>query len=384
MLAVLVALLLTVATATSTAASFTPGVTRIALRFVESGFSQPVFVTSAGDRSGRLFVVEQGGRIRIARNGTVLATPFLDISSQVSTGGERGLLGLAFHPSYRTNHKLYVYFTTLNGSIAVNEYRVTTNANRAAPSTARRIITIAHPNYSNHNGGMLAFGPDGYLYIGTGDGGSGGDPGNNAQNVNSLLGKLLRINVNTRTSTRAYGIPSSNPYVGKPGRDEIFARGLRNPWRFSFDTATGDLWIGDVGQDRYEEIDRSTRASGGGRGANYGWRVMEGRSCFNPATRCNRSGKVLPIVVYGHGAECSVTGGYVYRSSANPSLQNAYVFGDYCSGKIWAIRANSGSPATKTLLLDTSFNISSFGRDEYGNLFVVDHSGGAVYRIVKG
>jgi glucose/arabinose dehydrogenase len=375
------AVLLIAATVTSTSASFTPGVTRIALRPVASGFNDPVFVTGAGDGSGRLFVVEQGGTIRVVKNGTVLPTPFLDVSGSISHGGEQGLLGLAFHPDFSANHKLYVYFTTTSGSIAVNEYRVTTNADQVAPGTGRRIITIAHPNFDNHNGGMLAFGPDRYLYMGTGDGGSGGDPNNNAQNVNSLLGKLLRLSVDSSTHGLAYGIPPTNPYVGVAGRDEIFARGLRNPWRFSFDSLTGDLWIGDVGQNQWEEIDRSMRSSGGGRGANYGWRVMEGRHCYN-ATTCSSSGKTLPIVEYSHAEGCSVTGGYVYRGTMQPNLANAYFFADFCSGRIWAVRANDGSPAARTQVLDTSLMISSFGRDDRGELYVVGWSNGTIYRIV--
>jgi glucose/arabinose dehydrogenase len=254
-------------------------------------------------------VVEQTGRVKIIHQGAVLATPFIDVHTLISTGGERGLLGLAFHPSFKTNGKVYVDYTNTAGNTVIAEYRVTTaGANRVTASTARRILTIAQP-YANHNGGGIAFGPDGFLYIGMGDGGSGGDPGNRAQSLSTLLGKMLRIDVNGRTSTKAYRIPSTNPYVGRTGLDEIWSRGLRNPWRWSFDRLTGDLWIGDVGQDRYEEIDRSTAASGHGRAANYGWRVMEGRHCYLPATNCSKAGKVLPIVEYGHTAGCSVTGG---------------------------------------------------------------------------
>ena len=256
--------------------SLDPQVVSNSLPVVVTGLSHPVLVTHAGDGSGRLFVVEQTGRIRIIDGGTLLPTPFLDLRSSVLYGGERGLLGLAFHPSYETNGKFYVDFITKSGDTAINEYRVSSDPNVANRASGRRILTIDQP-YANHNGGHLAFGPNGYLFIGIGDGGSGGDPGNRAQSVNSLLGKILRIDVNGTTGSRPYRIPSSNPYVGRAGFDEIYSRGLRNPWRFSFDRATADLWIGDVGQGRYEEIDRSTTSSGRGRGANYGWKVMEGR-----------------------------------------------------------------------------------------------------------
>lgn len=366
---------------TAVVTAFNPGTVSIALEPVASGFTKPVLVTHAGDGSGRLFVVEQTGRIRILKNGTVLAAPFLDLSRSVSKGGEQGLLGLAFHPSFRTNGKFYVNFTLANGNTAINEYRVTTNADQAEWRTGRRILTIAHP-YDNHNGGHLAFGRDGYLYIATGDGGSAGDPQNRAQSLNSLLGKLLRINVNGATVTRPYRVPASNPFVGKAGNDLIWSYGLRNPWRFSFDRATGNLWIGDVGQGRYEEIDRATGATPA-RGANFGWRVLEGRHCFIPATGCRKTGKVAPIVEYGHAVggddNCSVTGGYVYRGP-QAILQGAYFFGDFCSGRIWAISSAAASPAAPVQLLNTAYNISSFGEDQAGEVYVAN-LGGSIFRI---
>ena len=360
------------------------GATGVVLRPVVSGLHSPVFVTSPRDGTGRLFVVEQGGRIRVIRNGVLLPTPFLSIPDQVATGGERGLLGLAFHPNYRVNGRFYVFFTRArDGDLAVNEYHVSsTNPDVATRLNDRRIITIDHP-YSNHNGGHIAFGPDGYLYIGTGDGGGSGDPGNRAQSLTSLLGKMLRINVNGTLGPRQYRNPHSNPYVGRYGRNEIWSRGLRNPWRWSFDRLTGDLWIGDVGQNRYEEIDRSkvsTTGTSRGRGVNYGWRVMEGRHCYRPATGCNRAGKVVPVVEYPHSQGCSVTGGYVYRGAAVPALAARYVFGDYCSGSIWTIPRNAPTPATRTLLMATGMNISSFGEDQAGELYVVDY-GGTLYRF---
>jgi len=366
----------------STGVSAAPAVV---LKPVVSGLDSPVYVTSAKDGTGRLFVVEQSGKIRVIKDGILLPTPFLDISSMVLTGTERGALGLAFHPSFRTNGLFYVNWTRRpDGDTAINQYRASsTNPDVAILSTSRRIITIDQP-YANHNGGMITFDRYGYLFIGTGDGGSSGDPGNRAQSLNSLLGKILRINVNGTTGGIQYRIPAGNPYVAKKGRDEIWSRGLRNPWRFSFDRVTGDLWIGDVGQAKYEEIDRSTVAgSARGRAVNFGWRVMEGRHCYRPATGCNRTGKLYPVVEYTHSEGCSVTGGYVYRGAAIPSLYGRYVFADYCSGRIWTVPKGGASPMTKALLMDTDMRITSFGEDERGELYVVDH-GGAIYRFATG
>jgi glucose/arabinose dehydrogenase len=374
-----------VRSATDAVAAAAPGDAQIQLSLRAGGLSQPVFVTYPRDGSGRLFIVEQGGRIKIYQGGAVLGTPFLSLTTAVSRGSEQGLLGLAFHPNYVTNRKLYVNYTDTNGDTVVREYRASsTNPNAVAAGSGRTIIKIGQP-YDNHNGGMVVFGPDGYLYIGMGDGGSGGDPGNRAQNVDQLLGKMLRINVNGSTATRNYTNPSTNPYVGIRGRDEIWQIGLRNPWRFSFDRSNGNLWIADVGQGDWEEIDRATKTSAGaGRKANWGWRVMEGRHCYNPPTGCNTSGKSLPIVEYGHAnGRCAVTGGYVYRGRAVPALVGGYVFADYCTGEIWVITASASSPATKTLLLDSPYQISGFGEGGNGELYVLDH-GGAMYAIVQG
>jgi glucose/arabinose dehydrogenase len=343
-------------------------------------------VTSARDGTGRLFIVEKTGKILIYQNGKVLARPFLDLSGSVSSGPEQGLLGLAFHPKFRTNRKLYVDYTNRSGNTVIREYRVSaSNPNVVATSTARRILHVNQP-YANHNGGMIAFGPDRYLYIGLGDGGSGGDPGNRAQDKTTLLGKILRINVNGSTATRNYLIPASNPYVGKPGRNEIWQRGVRNPWRFSFDRANGNLWIGDVGQNRYEEVDRAVRtSSGAGRGVNWGWRVMEGFHCYQPSSGCNTTGKKRPLLEYSHATNgrCAITGGYVYRGSAVPALVGGYVYGDYCSGEIFVVSATASSPAAVTRLLDTNLMISSFGETAGGELLVTDLNGG-LYRIVAG
>jgi glucose/arabinose dehydrogenase len=363
-----------------------PSAGTIKLTKVTGGLSKPVFVTSARDGTSRLFIVEQTGRIRIWSGSSLLTTPFLNLAASVSKGGEQGLLGLAFHPSFTTNRKFYVNYTNLSGDTLVREYRASaTNPNRVQSGSGRTIIKIDQP-YANHNGGMIGFGPDGYLYIGVGDGGSAGDPGNRAQDKDSLLGKMLRINVNGKTSTRNSLVPSSNPYVGTAGRNEIWQRGLRNPWRWSFDRTTGNLWIGDVGQGRYEEVDRAVRtSSGAGKAANWGWRVMEGFHCYKPASGCNKSGKRLPVVEYSHGSNgrCSVTGGYVYRGSAIPAMVGWYVYGDYCSGEIFTISSGAASPATAIRLLDTSLLISSFGESAGRELFVTD-LGGNLYRIVAG
>jgi glucose/arabinose dehydrogenase len=362
-----------------------PADAHIRLVLNASRLSSPVFATNARDGNSRMYIVEQTGAIRIYENGAVLPTPFLSIGSSVSQGSEQGLLGLAFHPSFKTNHKLYINYTNTAGDTIIREYRTAANNPRVVDKlTGRTVLKIDQP-YANHNGGMLAFGKDGYLYIGMGDGGDAGDPQERAQNVNSLLGKMLRIDVNGTTSTRGYRIPSSNPYVGITGRDEIWQIGLRNPWRFSFDRANGNLWIGDVGQGAWEEVDRATRTSSGpGRKINWGWDDMEGRHCHEPTSGCRTSGRTLPVAEYGHsGGRCAVTGGYVYRGSRVPALVGGYVFADYCSGEIWVISATASSPATKTLLLDTPYLISGFGESAGGELYVLDLNG-AMYLVDQG
>jgi glucose/arabinose dehydrogenase len=372
-------------TAPSAVTPAAPSAAAVKLTVVATGLSDPVLATSPNDGTQRLFIVQKTGSIRIVQNGVLQPGTFFDISKWVSKGGEQGLLGLAFHPSFKTNRKFYVNYTDVNGNTVVREYKASaTSPNHVQSGSGRTIIRIAQP-YANHNGGNLAFGPDGYLYIGMGDGGSGGDPGNRAQNVNSLLGKMLRININFTSGSKAYRIPSTNPYVGKAGLDEIWQRGLRNPWRFSFDKVTGNLWIGDVGQNRYEEVDRAVKAStGAGRGYNWGWHVMEGFHCYVPASGCSTSGKRLPLLEYSHStnSRCAVTGGYVYRGTAIPSLVGWYVFGDYCSGEVLAVSsAASSKPAPVTLFGTGSGRmVSSFGQDWAGELYVVD-LGGTVYRI---
>lgn len=357
------------------------------LRFstVASGIARPVALANARDGSGRLFVVEQAGRIRvISRAGNLRATPFLDIRARVSCCGERGLLGLAFHPKYATNGRFYVAYTDADGALVVGEYRRTSTDRNRASTRERRIIRIPHPGHANHNGGQLAFGPDGYLYIGTGDGGGAGDPDENGQSRRSLLGKILRIAPNVKTATPAYRIPSTNPWASSTTiRREIWSYGLRNPWRFSFDRGTGALWIADVGQNTYEEVNRALRSAGGGRGANFGWDQYEGRTCFEGP--CDPAGKTFPLAVYAHGANgCSVTGGYVYRGSRYPALVGKYLFGDYCSGRIWSVNAGGKARQAPVLLRDTAMQISAFGEAENGTLYVLDYGGGRVRRISAG
>jgi glucose/arabinose dehydrogenase len=345
-------------------------------------FDSPVFVTHAGDGTGRLFVVEQAGTIRVVAGGRVLPAPFLDIRSLVVAGGEQGLLGLAFHPQFATNGLFYVYYTARPvgagaGDNTVARYRVSaTDPNRADPASGAVLLAIPdrHPN---HNGGMLLFGPDGYLYVGTGDGGGEGDPDGNAQNLQSLLGKLLRLDVD---GAFPYAIPPTNPFVGRPdARPEIWAYGLRNPWRDSFDRATGDLYIADVGQDRFEEVNYQRAGSVGGR--NYGWNRTEGFHCY-PSPPCDWRGITLPVAEYDHtGGNCSITGGYVYRGRLLLALRGAYLYGDFCSGRIWALR-RSALGWTSRLLLDTALQISSFGEDEAGELLVADLASGRIFRLV--
>lgn len=367
----------------ATNAAIVPANIRVALTPVASGLSSPLLVTHAGDGSDRLFVVEQTGKVRIVKSGDLLSASYIDISRSVSGGGERGLLGLAFHPSYESNGKLYLSYTDLNGTSVIREYRVSaSNPDRVDGSSGRTLLRIKQP-YANHNGGHIAFGPDGYLYIGFGDGGSGGDPGNRAQSRGTLLGKILRIDVNRRTGSLAYGIPSTNPYVGRSGLDQIWAYGLRNPWRFSFDRTTGDLWIGDVGQGSWEEVNRALARSGrnAGRGVNYGWRVMEGAHCFRPASGCVRTGRTLPLTEYGHSnGRCSVTGGYVYRGRTYPDLVGAYFFADYCSGEVWYIDRGASRGVAPRRAIDTNTRITSFGEDEAGELYV-SSAEGTVYRV---
>jgi uncharacterized repeat protein (TIGR01451 family) len=340
-----------------------------------TGFDNPVHITHAGDGSQRLFVVEQEGRIRIVKNQTLLSIPFLDISARVSCCGERGLLSVAFPPNYANKGHFYVNYTNNDGNTVIARYRVTSDPDVANLNSEEILLTIEQP-FANHNGGQIAFGPDGYLYIGMGDGGSVGDPQGNGQRPETLLGKLLRIDV--ESGVTPYAVPTNNPFVQSQFyRGEIWALGLRNPWRFSFDRQTGDLYLGDVGQGSHEEINFQSRASFGGE--NYGWNIMEGKHCFN-SNSCNQTGLVLPIVEYSHSEGCSVTGGVVYRGQQYPRLQGLYFYGDYCSGTIWGLKVTS-TAVQQGLLLDSGYSISTFGEDEAGETYVADHGGGTIYRI---
>lgn len=347
----------------------------LVLQNVTGGLMHPVSITHAGD--SRLFIVQQEGQIVIFDGTRVLSQPFLDLSALVSSGGERGLLGLAFHPDYAHNGRFFVDYTDRNGNTVIARYTVSAgNPNIADPNSRVQLLFVTQP-FANHNGGQLQFGPDGYLYIGMGDGGSGGDPGNRAQNLGELLGKLLRVDVDGEP----YAIPPSNPFLTRSGaRPEIWAYGLRNPWRFSFDRATGDLWIADVGQGTWEEIDFQPASSIGG--ANYGWRRMEATHCFNPSSNCNDGTLVLPVIEYGHtNGACSVTGGYVYRGARYPRLQGTYVYGDYCNGVIWGGTMAQNQSVTSRVLLDTNLSISTFGEDANGEIYVADYDRGQIYRL---
>ncbi|NNF35770.1 MAG: T9SS type A sorting domain-containing protein [Saprospiraceae bacterium] len=354
----------------------------IGLQLVVGGFSDPVDIAHAGD--SRLFIVEQGGVIRIIDGGTVLPAPFLDISTIVNSGAnERGLLGLAFHPNYSTNGYFFVNYTNSSGHTVVARYSVSANPDIGDSGSALPIITIVQ-DFNNHNGGDLNFGPDGYLYIGMGDGGDGGDPNNRAQDGLNLLGKMLRIDVDNPSIGSNYGIPAGNPFVGNPAvLDEIWALGLRNPWRFSFDSGTGDMFIADVGQDNWEEIDHQPASSSGGE--NYGWRCYEGNNTFN-TSGCGPIGNyTFPIHAYTSSfpTGCSVTGGYVYRGTTYPKMQGKYIYTDYCTGRFWMLEPDGMGGWTNTFLKDFSnFSYASFGQDVNGELYVTDVSTGSIYQVI--
>jgi glucose/arabinose dehydrogenase len=340
-------------------------------------FNNPVELVNAGDGSNRLFVVEQSGRIYhfLATQSSPSSTAFLDIRSKVRSGGELGLLGLAFHPDFESNGYFYVNYTRpspLESVIA--RYNVSNPVTGVAdPESETILLTYAQP-YSNHNGGSIHFGPDGYLYIATGDGGSGGDPQNNAQDKSSLLGKILRIDVNSTTKGQ-YGIPADNPFIGQGSvREEIYAFGLRNPWRMSFDPVTGKLWTGDVGQNAWEEIDIITK------GGNYGWRLKEGDHCYKPSSNCSEPGLIDPVWEYSQSnGGRSITGGYVYRGKKLPELVGKYIYGDYASGNIWALEV--GGAAKNTLLSGKGSSLSTFGVDEQNELYFCSLSSGKLYML---
>lgn len=343
-------------------------------------FDSPVYLTSPPGDSARLFVVEQGGTIMIRRHDTTLARPFFDVRGQINAGGEEGLLSVAFDPAYATNRRFFVYFTGKSGDIRVVRYTVSNNPDSADESTADTVLKVAHPVQSNHNGGQLQFGPDGMLWIGTGDGGGGGDPDGNGQNKHALLGKLLRVDV---SGASGYTVPANNPFVGDTSaRAEIWSYGLRNPWRFSFDRTTGDLYIADVGQNAWEEVDVAPTAVQRGRGNNYGWHTMEGKHCY-PSDPCTNPG-VLPWAEYPHAdGACSISGGYVYHGMAIPALAGHYLYADYCNGKVWSFAYPSATVTDRSAELRPGDGVSSFGQDARGELYILQ-LGGPVYKIVPG
>lgn len=369
----LLAIALVVPTLASAGVSFSISITQVA-----GGFSSPLQVTNAGDGTDRLFVVEQRGTIRVVDGGTVLPGYFMDIRSRVSSGGERGLLGFAFHPDFASNRTVFAYYTRSDGDIVVAKFRTNNARTDVSESTYTPIMLIEHSRNSNHNGGAMAFSPGGYLYIGVGDGGGAGDPSGYAQRKTTLLGKILRINVDGKGDGAfdRYDIPSNNPYAGPTaGLGEIWARGVRNPWRMSFDRATGDLFISDVGQNQREEVNRQLSGKGGGQ--NYGWNIMEGSTCYRPS-KCPLAGDTLPVAQYSHArGDCSITGGYVYRGSAYPAMVGQYIFGDFCTGRIWSMPSR-GSGITERA--DTQQNPTSFGESESGELYMVATSG-VLYRV---
>jgi glucose/arabinose dehydrogenase len=357
----------------------------VVLALVAGGLQDPTGVTNAGgDR--RLYVNERGGRlISVEPDGT--STLFGDLSDRIVAGGERGLLGLAFHPDYQRNRRLFVDYTRAGaggdeGDTVIAELHATADG-AAIDAASERVLLVVDQPAANHNGGQLAFGPDGYLYVGLGDGGGGGGSSGNAQNPDALLGSIVRIDVDAKPAQgKAYAIPPDNPFVGSGGAPEVWAKGLRNPWRFSFDRTASQIWIGDVGQGAYEEIDRAPSAKGG---LNYGWPILEGNHCYQAQACQAPSGYQPPVSEYSHADGCSVTGGYVYRGTAQPALAGFYLFGDYCSGKLWAIPAIAAPPAGRTvtpkLVLATGLAISSFGEDAAGELYLTDLAGGALYRV---
>ena len=377
----------TVAAGATASATVTYGAGTLTLALAQVGnvFDSPTFVTAPGGDE-RLFVVERGGVIRVLQNGAALTTPWLDISARVFTGGEGGLLSMAFDPDFARNGYFYIYYTDLQQNIVVERFGTSQLPNVADATSGLVILRIAHPQYTNHFGGLVAFGPDGLLYVGTGDGGGAGDPLGNAQNLAVLLGKLLRVDVRSANAGQPYTIPASNPYLNQAGtRPEIWASGLRNPWRFAFDTS--QLYIADVGQDAREEVNIVALTQAG---ANYGWDIMEGSNCYGSAG-CNRSGLTLPAFEYEHGANdvngCSITGGFVYRGSALPELAGRYFYSDYCRGYLKSFLAGSGGASSVSEARDWNIGgagqVVSFGRDGAGELYIVS-ANGRIYRIVRG
>jgi glucose/arabinose dehydrogenase len=351
----------------------------LALDVIAEGLDSPLDIAVRPDDPSTLYIVEQGGRVRVVRDGTLREAPLLDIADRVTAGGEQGLLGLAFHPD-AADDRLFVYYTASDGDQVVSSFRAPSGPDAAAdPGSEARLMVMDDP-FGNHNGGGLAFGPDGYLYIATGDGGGGGDPLGSGRDLASLLGKVLRIDIDVASGADPpYAIPADNPYAGDAqAQPETWASGLRNPWRIRFDSATGDLWMGDVGQGDWEEIDVARDGVGG---LDFGWNVMEGTHCFQPSDGCSTDGLTLPVTEYGHDLGCSVTGGTVYRGTAWPALQGFYVFSDYCSGLFWAIPADAQPTVQPVVVLESGRSISAIAEDGQGELVATDLRSGELLRI---
>jgi glucose/arabinose dehydrogenase len=367
----------------SASPSATP-LTAVGLAPFADGFGPLVLLTHAGDGSGRVYAVGQEGVISVVgADGAIEPEPFLDISDRLNYGGERGLLGLAFHPDHATNGRLFVNYTDDAGDTVVAEFARSADGAAADPASERVLLTIDQP-FPNHNGGMVVFGHDGYLYISSGDGGSAGDPLGSGQDLGSLLGKILRIDVDSDAGAAAYTIPADNPFADGAGgaRREVWAFGLRNPWRITFDRETGALFIGDVGQGTFEEVNAEPAGSGG---RNYGWNVMEGPRCFRSAG-CDQAGLTLPVAAYQHRNDgtCSITGGYVYRGTALPGLAGTYLFSDYCTGTLWGIDAAAavaGEQVEPVVLAESGLAVTGFGEDESGEIYLVGR-GGEIARVV--
>lgn len=353
---------------------------KIAEAYPNLSFNKPLVYINAADNSNRAFVVEQTGKILVFQNDPQVKSSkiFLNLTNLVDSGSsEKGLLGLAFHPDYKNNGFFYVNYTDRTNTVIVR-YKVNPkNPDKGLANSKTVMLTFPQP-YANHNGGSLVFGPDGYLYIGTGDGGSAGDPNKNGQNLSSILGKMLRIDVNTPGNGKLYSIPSDNPFYGnnKGYKEEIYAYGLRNPWKYSFDQVRGWLWVADVGQDKVEEIDIVKK------GENYGWNLMEGSLGYPSGVKTNKTGLIKPIWEYQHDLGKSITGGYAYYGSKTPMLNGAYVYGDFASGRIWELRVDTGMKASNKIILDTKLNISSFGLDQENELYIVDYNG-KIYKLTE-
>ena len=367
-------------TASPSTVPFDPTAVSITLEPYAVVPGSPLAITAPRDGSGRLLVATKLGQIRIIRDGALDPQPMLDIADLVSGGYEQGLLGIAVHPAFPDDPRIVVDYTNVDGDTVVASYRLDpADPDRLDPASAVTILAVDQP-FANHNGGAVAFGPDGYLYIALGDGGGGGDPLETGERLDTLLGKILRVDIDAAGSgDAAYATPADNPFVGVPGaRPEIWLTGLRNPWRMAFDRATGDLWMGDVGQDLWEEVDVARAGVGG---LDFGWDRMEGAHCFEPATGCRTAGLTLPVAEYGRDLGCTIIGGAVYRGAAQPLLAGGYIFGDYCSGRLWAIPATAGGPVDPVRVGTAASGLAGFGEDEAGELYAANLDG-AISRVV--